>query len=412
MDQYLGRVSQCVRGGDGASLSNLMALSPLRAEEMDLARYVNNKAKSHDQLEEECRRGLRGLDSGVCVVVAYRLAALGHLAANSYDDAYKSVHNCYNAIMDFISSSDQTAFMTPVFVRVLNDLRECACIADKSKPERERLSNPCLRDSQNSITRGFTLVKKDRKPLTDPSTRKLTIFAVTNVLFKIYFKLNTLQLCSKLINLVETRDTMENLRLFPVSDVVTYKYYVGRLKMFEDQYEEARDCLRFTLQFCPRRCVRNRQLILASLVPIEMALGVMPSQKVASEYGLTLLVDIGEAVRRGDLSSFNMLVQQNRPSFIRLGIYLVIEQLKMVVYRNLFKRIQQITDSTRLSLHMFQSVTTWLGESMDLDEIECILSNLIFKNIVKGYLSHQKRIMVIGKSDPFPIGSITKRAKV
>ena len=107
-----------------------------------------------------------------------------------------------------------------------------------------------------------------------------------------------------------------------------------------------------------------------------------------------------------------MLVQQNRPSFIRLGIYLVIEQLKMVVYRNLFKRIQQITDSTRLSLHMFQSVTTWLGESMDLDEIECILSNLIFKNIVKGYLSHQKRIMVIGKSDPFPIGSITKRAKV
>ena len=313
--------------------------------------------------------------------------------------------------MDFISSSDQTAFMTPTFVRILNDLRECACIADKAKPERERLSNPCLRDSQNSITRGFTLVKKDRKPLTDPSTRKLTIFAVTNVLFKIYFKLNTLQLCGKLINLVETRDTMENLTLFPVSDVVTYKYYVGRLKMFEDQYEEARECLKFALQYCPRRCTRNRQLILASLVPIEMALGVMPSQKVATEYGLNVLVDIGEAVERGDLRSFNNLVQRQRPTFIRLGVYLVIEQLKIVVYRNLFKRIQRIADSTRLSLHMFQEVTTWLGESMDLDEIECILSNLIFKNIVKGYLSHQKRVMVIGKSDPFPITSITKRPK-
>ena len=177
------------------------------------------------------------------MIVGHRLAALGHLVAKSYDDAYRSVHNCYNAIMDFISSSDQTAFMTPAFVRILNDLRECACIADKAKPERERLSNPCLRDSQNSITRGFTLVKKDRKPLTDPTTRKLTIFAVTNVLFKIYFKLNTLQLCGKLINLVETRDTMDNLKLFPVSDVVTYKYYVGRLKMFEDQYEEAKECL-------------------------------------------------------------------------------------------------------------------------------------------------------------------------
>ena len=372
---------------------------------------MHSKVRNYNQLEDECRKGLREHDNGLIVVVAHRLAALGHLAANSYDDAYKSVHNCYNAIMDFIGGADQTAYMTPVFVRILNDLREVACIADKAKPERERLSNPCLRDSQNSITRGFTLVKKDRKPLSDPSTRKLTIFAVTNVLFKIYFKLNTLQLCGKLINLVETHDTMENLTLFPVSDVVTYKYYVGRLKMFEDQYEEARECLRFALQYCPRRCTRNRQLILASLVPLEMALGVMPSQKVATDYGLNTLVDIGEAVQRGDLRSFNSLVQQNRPTFIRLGVYLVIEQIKTVVYRNLFKRIQQITESTRLSVHTFQAITSWLGESMDLDEIECILSNLIFKNIVKGYLSHQKRIMVIGKSDPFPITSITKRHK-
>lgn len=411
MDVYLDRVAQCVRRGDGGSLAVLLALSPLKAEEVDLAHYVHAKAKVHNQLEEECRKGLRGLDHGLCVIVGHRLAALGHLVAKSYDDAYRSVHNCYNAIMDFISSSDQTAFMTPAFVRILNDLRECACIADKAKPERERLSNPCLRDSQNSITRGFTLVKKDRKPLTDPTTRKLTIFAVTNVLFKIYFKLNTLQLCGKLINLVETRDTMDNLKLFPVSDVVTYKYYVGRLKMFEDQYEEAKECLKFALRYCPRHCKRNRQLILASLVPIEMTLGIMPSQKVKTEYGLNILVDIGEAVQRGDLRSFNDLVQQHRPSFIRLGVYLVIEQLKIVVYRNLFKRIQRITDSTRLSLHMFQTVTSWLGESLDLDEIECILSNLIFKNIVKGYLSHQKRVMVIGKSDPFPISSITKRPK-
>jgi hypothetical protein len=33
---------------------------------------------------------------------------------------------------------------------------------------------------------------------------------------------------------------MDNLKLFPVSDVVMYKYYIGRLKMFEDKYEEAR----------------------------------------------------------------------------------------------------------------------------------------------------------------------------
>jgi nuclear mRNA export protein PCID2/THP1 len=61
------------------------------------------------------------------------------------------------------------------------------------------------------------------------------------VLFKVYFKVNTLQLCGKLINVVEgPGGIMDNLRLFPVSDVVMYKYYIGRLKMFEDKYEEAR----------------------------------------------------------------------------------------------------------------------------------------------------------------------------
>lgn len=85
------------------------------------------------------------------------------------------------------------------------------------------------------------MVAKDRTPVSDPSSKKLAIFAVTNVLFKVYFKVNTLQLCGKLINVVEgPGGIMDNLRLFPVSDVVMYKYYIGRLKMFEDKYEEAR----------------------------------------------------------------------------------------------------------------------------------------------------------------------------
>ena len=63
---------------------------------------------------------------------------------------------------------------------------------------------------------------------------------------------------------------MDNLTLFPVSDVTMYKYYIGRLKMFEDRYEDARECLRFALRFCPAHCIKNKQRILASLVPVEV----------------------------------------------------------------------------------------------------------------------------------------------
>lgn len=103
--------------------------------------------------------------------------------------------------------------------------------------------NENLRDALRNLTNGFNIVAKDRTPFTDPSSKKLALFGVTNVLFKIYFKLNTLQLCSKLINVVErpgALNALDHYMLFPVSDVVTYKFYIGRLKMFEDKYEDAR----------------------------------------------------------------------------------------------------------------------------------------------------------------------------
>ena len=51
-----------------------------------------------------------------------------------------------------------------------------------------------LRESLGVLTKGFTAVAKDRSPVNQPGLKKLAIFAVTNVLFKIYFRVNTLQL--------------------------------------------------------------------------------------------------------------------------------------------------------------------------------------------------------------------------
>ena len=69
----------------------------------------------------------------------------------------------------------------------------------------------------------------------------MALFVVTNVLFKVYFKMNTLQLCGRLNSVIETPGgVLEYYTLFPICDVVMYKYYIGRIRMFEDKYEEAR----------------------------------------------------------------------------------------------------------------------------------------------------------------------------
>ena len=37
-----------------------------------------------------------------------------------------------------------------------------------------------------------------------------------------------------------------------------------------------------------------------------------------------------------------------------------------------------------------------------LDEAECITAGMIFRGFVRGYISHEKRMVVLAAKDPFP----------
>jgi hypothetical protein len=90
----------------------------------------------------------------------------------------------------------------------------------------------------------------------------------------------------------------------------------------------------------------------------------------------------------------------------RQGTYLLLEKCKKVCYRNLFKRIHYIVNSFQIHLAHVHNSFKWLGIPMDLDEIECILANLIYQGLIRGYLSHAKRILVLSKRDPFPVSAV------
>jgi nuclear mRNA export protein PCID2/THP1 len=137
-------------------------------------------------------------------------------------------------------------------------------------------------------------------------------------------------------------------------------------------------------------------------------LGVMPKAEVGSVYGLTEFVALGAATIRGDIGTFDRILHEHQASFVRLGVYLVLEQVKMIAYRNLFLKIFKLQNSTRLNLHTFVSALRWMNQETDLDEVECVLTNLIYQNRIKGYISHEKRFLIVSKTDPFPKSAIVK----
>lgn len=401
MHNYLSMVNTYIARRDGSSLATLLAVPVGKQQFTAVMKRIVQRALDLNPIAY-CNSNIH--DDNLGLAVGSRVSVLVAMESNDWAVAYQHQLNAYNAVLEYFKGENSN-WIIGCLTRVMNDLRVLALQADIVLKQRD---NEFLKDAQMKLTNSFTIVAKDRKPISSPDTKKLAIFAVTNVLFKIYFKLNTLQLCGKLINVVERPGFIDSLTHFPVSDVVTYKYYIGRLKMFEDRYEEARECLLFALKHCPKSCHSNRQRILVSLIPVQMCLGVMPSDAVRTKYGMTALRTLGVAVQRGDLRSYELTMRKHQRSFIRMGIFLVLEQVKIIAYRNLFKRIYLIKDNAHLWLGVLESVMRYLGEDADLDEIECIVANLIFQGHVKGYLSHQRRHLILSKVNPFPTSTIIK----
>jgi hypothetical protein len=61
---------------------------------------------------------------------------------------------------------------------------------------------------------------------------------VVNQLFKIYFRINTLRMCKNLIRSLEAPNATP-LDSFPIGQRVTYRFYTGRLAVFDEDYAKA-----------------------------------------------------------------------------------------------------------------------------------------------------------------------------
>lgn len=119
------------------------------------------------------------------------------------------------------------------------------------------------------------------------------------------------------------------------------------------------------------------------------------------------------ACRTGDVGLFTRAMDLQTASHIKLGTFLLVERLRLLVNRTLLKRVHLVTQPSlpatqfQLDLHAFQRAlaschTGGDTEAPDVDEAECVVVNLIYRKAVKGYVSHRLRKVVLSKKDAFP----------
>jgi len=349
------------------------------------------------------RRGVDAPWDAVCATFA-RAAILAHArGADAALDAYEAHAHGMKDFVKAYKADDDAAWTRDAWYVVVDDARALAQSADRAlKREGEKPSK--LADVGSALMLVYRAVSQ-----TSQTEKKAPQLHVVNTLFKVYFELNALHLCKNLINAVNL-PTFLPFDSFPKSEKVTYNFYVGRLAVFEDAYERAAEHLEYAFAQCHARSVRNVRLILQYLIPVKLILGTLPSRKLLEKYDLREFVDVVDAMRHGDARTLDAALSEGESTFIKQGTYLILEKLRMSVYRTLFKKVHAIHGETadaakanQVSLAKFQTALAWCGaEDVDLDEVECIVANLIFRKFIKGYISHKNRVLVLSKADPFP----------
>jgi len=58
--------------------------------------------------------------------------------------------------------------------------------------------------------------------------------------------------------------------------------------------------------------------------------------------------------------------------------------------------------SSRIPIAMFHTALAISGIDVSEEEAECLVANMIYRNFMKGYISHEKQMVVLATTNAFP----------
>ncbi|XP_022754892.1 enhanced ethylene response protein 5-like [Durio zibethinus] len=389
---YLNKFSDAVSYQDVASLAQLFSFSSNSPSLLSLADALNYFQDANRLIKQSDKFSQFG------EILAPIFRSLQSYRLGNLVDSYHAFEKFANAFIQEFRNWESAWALEALYV-IAYEIRVLAERAD-----RELASNG---KSPEKLKGAGSFLMKVFGVLAGKGPKRVGALYVTCQLFKIYFKLGTVHLCRSVIRSIETARIFD-FEEFPRRDKVTYMYYTGRLEVFNENFPAAEHKLSYALTHCNPLREANIRMILKYLIPVKLSLGILPKAWLLEKYNLLEYSNVVQALKRGDLRLLRHALQEHEDQFLRSGVYLVLEKLELQVYQRLVKKIYFIqkqkdpSKAHQLKLDVIVKALKWLEMDMDLDEVECIMTILIYKNLVKGYFAHKSKVVVLSKQDPFP----------
>ncbi|KPJ01261.1 PCI domain-containing protein 2-like [Papilio xuthus] len=384
LNQYIQMVEKVYKAGEGDVLAQLLSLRDEHVE--------NRNLRSSN---------IVSLVDGNCIgpideIIIYHLLTVKALHDKDYMDAYENQSACVASVVKMLQGQKDENWSLPLMYTVCLDLRLVAQKAEGCNPQD---NGKILEKAAESLLACFRVCAADNRTA-DSDTKRLGMLTLVNQLLKVYFRINKLHLCKPLIRAIDSSPFKDH---FPLAQQITYRYFVGRKAMFDSDYASADEYLSYAFQNCHRNSRKNKRLILTYLIPVKMLLGYMPSKTLLEKYDLMQFWDLVLTVKDGNLRGIDQVMEAHENFFIRAGIYLIVEKLKITAYRNLFRKVYLIENTHQIEIASFQAALQLVGQDdVDSDETQCIVANLIYDGKIKGYISYQHKKVVVSKQNAFP----------
>lgn len=280
-----------------------------------------------------------------------------------------------------------------------------------------------LEDAARATNRIFQICQVDRAALDE--SRKWGVYYIASLLFKTYFKLESISLSKNIVSAIAAAATdMPELLEYPTSHVVPYSFYVGVIHFLEEDYEAAEEHLMQAWRLCWNRARRNLVLILTYLIPCRLiTANKLPTTRLLNSYSelRRLFGPLCKAVKSASLASFDHEMEKAGPILVKRRIYLTLERSRILVYRNLFRKMYQIRTelvstgestetvgipaSRKVPIAAFGAAIKLSEKSknrLEQEEVESLIANLVANGLMKGYISREHRMVVLNKDGVFP----------
>ncbi|THV08156.1 hypothetical protein K435DRAFT_707751 [Dendrothele bispora CBS 962.96] len=334
------------------------------------------------------------------IAIRYVLTC-SHVAKRRCEDAFKEHSVLVARFLTYFP--ENRGWTLPALFSILRDLRDLAFDADNFAKGYGQKSD-CMEEAARAIAKAFGSCCQDRVSPPEQS-RKWGVYYVVGLVLKCYFKIRRISLSKNILRALEANKDIPDLSLYPRSHQVTFRYYLGMLNFLNEDYARAEEELTLAFYHCHVEAQANQERVLTYLLPLRLLKGQLPSDELLSRFPIIreLFEPFISAIRKGDVATFDKALEHWEKKLLELNLWLTLEKAREICLRGLFRKVYVVSSfSSRIPISLFHSGLRIAGIEVDQEETECLLANMIYKGFMRGYISHEKQMVVLANTNAFP----------